>query len=30
MLANVHIYDNNLTNTKRLLRGEKVKFELNV
>lgn len=30
MLANVHIYENNITNTKRLLRGEKVKFKLNV
>lgn len=30
MLANVHIYENNVTNTKRLLRGEKVRFKLNV
>jgi thymidylate synthase len=30
MLGNVHIYDNNLTNTKRLLRGDKVRFSLNV
>lgn len=30
MLANVHIYENNVTNTKRLLRGDKVRFELNV
>lgn len=30
MLANVHIYENNITNTKRLLRGDKVRFELNV
>lgn len=30
MLANVHIYENNITNTKRLLRGERVRFSLNV
>ncbi|NJB83602.1 thymidylate synthase [Wenyingzhuangia aestuarii] len=30
MLANVHIYENNLTNTKRLLRGDSVRFSLNV
>ena len=30
MLANVHIYENNVTKTKRLLRGEDVKFNLNV
>lgn len=30
MLANVHIYENNITNTKRLLRGEQIKFNLNV
>lgn len=29
-IGNVHIYDNNLEKTKRLLQGEKVKFELNV
>ena len=29
-LGNVHIYENNLANTKRLLAGEEVKFELNV
>jgi thymidylate synthase len=27
---NVHIYDNNLENTKKLLAGEKVSFNLNV
>ncbi|WP_139959169.1 thymidylate synthase [Flavicella sediminum] len=30
MLGNVHIYQNNITNTKRLLRGENIKFNLNV
>lgn len=30
MLANVHVYENNLTNTKRLLRGDNVRFSLNV
>lgn len=30
MLANVHVYENNITNTKRLLRGDKVRFALNV
>jgi len=29
-LGNVHIYENNLLNTERLLNGEEVKFELNV
>lgn len=29
-LGNVHIYENNLKNTKRLLKGEKVRLELNV
>lgn len=29
-LGNVHIYDNNLDNTARLLAGDDVKFELNV
>lgn len=29
-LGNVHIYENNLPNTERLLNGEEVKFELNV
>ena len=29
-LGNVHIYENNLDNTKKLLKGEKVSFELNV
>lgn len=29
-LANVHIYENNIEPTKRLLNGEKVKFNLNV
>jgi thymidylate synthase len=29
-LANVHIYENNLTDTKRLLRGDNVRFRLNV
>ena len=29
-LANVHIYENNIEPTKRLLSGEKVKFNLNV
>lgn len=29
-LGNVHIYENNLTNTERLLNGEEVRFELNV
>ena len=29
-LGNVHIYDNNLENTKALLAGEVVKFSLNV
>lgn len=30
MLANVHIYENNITNTKKLLRGNAVRFSLNV
>lgn len=30
MLANVHVYENNLTNTKKLLRGDEVRFNLNV
>ncbi len=30
MLGNVHIYANNLINTEELLKGNKVKFELNV
>ncbi|QSS96572.1 thymidylate synthase [Psychroflexus sp. ALD_RP9] len=30
MLANVHIYQNNIKATHKLLAGEKVKFELNV
>ena len=29
-LGNVHIYENNIYATKRLLNGEKVSFELNV
>lgn len=29
-LGNVHIYDNNIENTKQLLAGEVVKFSLNV
>jgi thymidylate synthase len=29
-LANVHIYENNLEGTERLLKGDKVRFELNV
>lgn len=29
-LGNVHIYDNNLENTSKLLSGESVKFQLNV
>ncbi|MDY3512943.1 thymidylate synthase [Riemerella anatipestifer] len=29
-IGNVHIYENNIKGTKRLLKGEKVKFELNV
>lgn len=29
-LGNVHIYENNLSNTERLLNGEDVRFELNV
>ena len=29
-LGNVHIYENNLRNTERLLNGEDVRFELNV
>ncbi|MBR2210782.1 MAG: thymidylate synthase [Bacteroidales bacterium] len=29
-LGNVHIYENNLPNTERLLNGEDVRFELNV
>ena len=29
-LGNVHIYDNNIENTKELLAGEVVKFSLNV
>lgn len=29
-LANVHIYENNITDTKRLLRGDNVRFRLNV
>ncbi len=29
-LGNVHIYENNIDNTRRLLDGEAVKFELNV
>lgn len=29
-LGNVHIYDNNIENTKQLLNGEQVKFNLNV
>jgi|GEM_PF-1844153 len=29
-LGNVHIYENNIDSTKRLLKGEKVSFELNV
>ena len=29
-LGNVHIYDNNIESTEALLRGEKVKFNLNV
>ena len=30
MLGNVHIYQNNVTNTKKLLRGDNVRFNLNV
>ncbi len=30
MLGNVHIYENNLENTQKLLEGENVKFSLNV
>ncbi|MEX6627584.1 thymidylate synthase [Tenacibaculum salmonis] len=30
MLPNVHIYENNITKTKRLLRGDQVRFNLNV
>tara|TARA_R110000744_G_scaffold39_1_gene177 strand:+ start:47 stop:682 length:636 start_codon:yes stop_codon:yes gene_type:complete len=29
-IGNAHIYDNNLTKTEQLLKGNKVKFELNV
>lgn len=29
-LGNVHIYHNNIQNTQRLLKGEKVRFELNI
>ncbi|MDO4644014.1 MAG: thymidylate synthase [Cardiobacteriaceae bacterium] len=29
-LGNVHIYENNIDSTKRLLKGKKVSFELNV
>lgn len=29
-IGNVHVYANNIKGTKRLLQGEKVKFELNV
>ncbi|MGV4558761.1 thymidylate synthase, partial [Ornithobacterium rhinotracheale] len=29
-IGNVHIYENNLEKTKSLLKGDKVKFELNV
>ena len=29
-IGNAHIYENNLENTKKLLEGEKVKFNLNV
>lgn len=29
-IGNAHIYDNNLTKTEQLLKGDKVKFELNV
>ncbi|AZZ59137.1 thymidylate synthase [Riemerella anatipestifer] len=29
-IGKVHIYENNIKGTKRLLKGEKVKFELNV
>ena len=29
-LGNVHIYENNIDSTKRLLKGEKASFELNV
>jgi len=29
-IGNAHIYDNNLTKTGQLLKGDKVKFELNV
>ena len=29
-LGNVHIYENNIDSTKRLLKGGKVSFELNV
>lgn len=29
-IGNVHIYNTNITNTKRLLKGERPKFELNV
>ena len=30
MLGNVHIYENNLLNTQKLLSGDNVKFSLNV
>lgn len=30
MLGNVHVYENNLLNTKKLLSGDNVKFSLNV
>lgn len=30
MLGNVHIYDNNIVNTQKLLDGDTVKFSLNV
>ncbi len=30
MLGNVHVYRNNITKTKKLLRGDNVKFSLNV
>ena len=30
VIGNAHLYNNNIENTKKLLKGEKVSFELNV
>ena len=30
VIGNAHLYNNNIENTKKLLKGEKVNFELNV